>query len=149
MPLIMKWGVAKIWDLILGHFWVNLSKNHDFCQNKEKLGAYCMNSLLKAGNLLRLTVYMPLIINWGFAKIWDFILVHCLVILSKNHDYYQNWRKFRGLLHAYSVKSCNLFRLTAYMPLIMKSGVAQIRNFIFIHFVVNLSKTQNHDFCQK
>ena len=32
VPMIMKWGVTLIWDLILGHIWVNLSKNHDFYQ---------------------------------------------------------------------------------------------------------------------
>ena len=32
MPLIMKWGVPLIGDLILCHFWVNLSKSIDCCK---------------------------------------------------------------------------------------------------------------------
>ena len=36
MPLIMKWSVVKIKELILGHFWVNLSKNNVFAKNEEK-----------------------------------------------------------------------------------------------------------------
>ena len=152
MPLIMKWGVAKIWELILGHFWINLSKNHDFAKNeeknsglvhaysvkefqpiydycvyatdyemgrslnlrpdsgsflfwvslsknhyylkkkreREKAGAYCMYSLLKAGNLLRLTLYMPLIIKWGVAKtrFWVIFESICpkIMIFAKNEE---------------------------------------------------------------
>ena len=33
-----------------------------------------------------------------------------------------------------AIKTSNLFRLTAYMPLIMKSGVALIRDFILVSF---------------
>ena len=40
-----------------------------FTKNNEKTGAYYMHSLLKSGNLLRLTAYMPLIMKWGVAKI--------------------------------------------------------------------------------
>ena len=63
------------------------------------------HSLLKAGNLFGLTAYMPLIMKWGVAKIWDLILGHFWVNLSKNHDFCQKWRKIRGLLYAFSVKN--------------------------------------------
>ena len=60
MPLSMKLRVAKIRDLILVHFGsiCPKNKNHVFAINKVKSGAYCMSSLLKASNLLRLTAYV-------------------------------------------------------------------------------------------
>ena len=56
ISLIMKWGVTLIWDLALGHIWVNLSKNHDFYtkkkkKEKEKARGYCMHFLLKSISL--------------------------------------------------------------------------------------------------
>ena len=34
MPLIIKWSISVIWDLILGNFWVNLSKSQDLAKKK-------------------------------------------------------------------------------------------------------------------
>ena len=74
MPMIVKLGVPLIWDLILGHFLVNLPKMMILAKNKEKAGAYYVHSLLNHCNLLGLTAYMPLIMKWGVAKIRDLIL---------------------------------------------------------------------------
>ena len=62
--------------LDLGPFWGSIcSKTMIFAKIKEKAGAYYVHSLLKADNLLRLISYIPLIIKWGVAKVWDWILV--------------------------------------------------------------------------
>ena len=86
MSLIMKWGVAKIWDLFWGHFWVNLSKNHDICQKWRR------NSGLTACLLFKgcLPIYnILLIMKLGILLIWDFIVGLFWVNLSKNHDFCQ------------------------------------------------------------
>ena len=70
MPLIMKWGVSINLRL---DFWVIFGsiyfKIMIFTKNKEKAMAYCVHSLLKSGNPLRLTACMPLIMKWGVATI--------------------------------------------------------------------------------
>ena len=106
------------WCLNLGQF-IQKTNIMNFATNKEQSGAYCMHSLLKAGNnLLRLTAYMPLIMKWGVAKVWDFILGHFLVNLltcPKIISFCQKWRKIRDLLYAMHTlsKASNLFRLAS------------------------------------
>ena len=79
MPLSMKLGVSQIRT----SFWfilVNLYKRKImiFAINKENSESYCMHALLKAGNLLRLTI-------WGQMSIWG----HFGSLGSKSH-FHQN-----------------------------------------------------------
>ena len=55
MPLVIKWGVAKILDLTLGHLWINLSTNHDFWE--KNIVVFCIPTLLKDLNLFINTEY--------------------------------------------------------------------------------------------
>ena len=97
-----------------------------FAKNEEKLGAYCMHSLLKAGNQLRLTVYMPLVIKWGFAKIWRLHFGSLFgQFVQKSFFFFAKNKEKSGAYCMYSLlKDGNLLRLTAYILVIMKSGVA-------------------------
>ena len=105
-----KWGVPLIWDFIVSHFLVNLSKNHDFCQNKEKQGPALCRSLLKGGNLLWLTSFMLLIIivqkSWFLSKMkknsdlpyaycvkgWQPIYNYCIYATDYEMECYLNLR---------------------------------------------------------
>ena len=109
-----------------------------FAINKDKSRAYCKHSLLKAGNLLRFTAYIPLIMKWGVAKIWDFILSYCLVNLftcPKFIFFGQNEDK-SGIYCIHNLfKASNLFTLTAYMQLFRKSSIVYIWDLILVHFL--------------
>ena len=71
-----------------------------FAKIKKKSGAYCMHSLLKAGNLLWLTSFMPLIMKWSVAKIWDLILGHFV----QKTWFLPKMKKNSDLLYTYRVK---------------------------------------------
>ena len=92
---------------------------------------YSMYYLLKAGNLLRLTAYMPL--KRVLPKISHFILIHCLVNLSNN---YHNWKYGSLCIHRLTAHITD-YEIRCCLNLGLDSGL----------FLVNLST--NLDFLPK
>ena len=141
LPLIMKWDVTLIWDLILDHIWVNLSKNHDVYQKLRKSRA-----LLYA---LSVEIWQPM--DWLHIIYTTDHKILCCQNLSLYFGSFfgqfvqKSWflpkMKKLGAYCTHSLlKASNLFRLAAFMPVSMILGVAKIRDLILVHFWIKFLK---------
>ena len=142
MTLIMKWGVLFIWDLILGHLWSICTKIMIFAKNEEKLGAYSMHSLLKAGNLLRLTEYMPLIINGVLPKFETSFWKTVGQFVQKLWFFYQNEENLGTYCMHTLLKVANYSDWLQMWHWLWNQGLLKLETLFWFIFLVNLSETQ-------